>query len=149
MILSAQTIRELGLLEPMLEKFTDSQGNSAGLSYIGYDLTLDQDVTLAPGRFKLASTREHFTMPDDVAAIMHDKSSLARRGLAVQNTVAEPGWRGYLTLELTNHGTGLIALRAGDAICQAIFHRVDRPTAKYVGKYQDQPRGPQAAKVAA
>lgn len=146
MILSAQTIRELRLLEPFQERFKDSQGNTGGISYVGYDLTLDQDMTLAPGAFKLASTRERFTMPDDVVAIMHDKSSLARRGLAVQNTIAEPGWRGFLTLELTNHGEALLKLKAGDAICQAVFHRVDRSSARYTGKYQDQERGPQGAR---
>lgn len=146
MILSAQTIRERYILTPFLEKFRDSQGNSGGISTVGYDLTLDQDVVVHPGQFTLASSAEKFDMPNDVVAIMHDKSSLARRGLAVQNTVAEPGWRGFLTLELTNHGSEIIRLRRGDAVCQAIFHLVDRPAPEYSGKYQDQARGPQGAR---
>lgn len=146
MILSGQSIRERGILSPLLEKFRDSQGNSGGLSTVGYDLTLDQDVTILPGEFMLASTAEKFDMPCDLVAIMHDKSSLARRGLAVQNTVAEPGWRGFLTLELTNHGSETLCLRRGDAVCQAIFHLVDRPAHEYSGKYQDQARGPQGAR---
>ena len=32
--------------------------------------------------------------------IVHDKSTWARRGLVVQNTVIEPGWHGYLTIEV-------------------------------------------------
>ena len=146
-ILSAQSIRRLNLLSPLLEKCYDPNGNSAGLSVCGYDLTLDQDLHISPGEFKLASTAEMFQLPHDIAAIMHDKSSLARRGLAVQNTVAEPGWRGYLTLEITNHGNEYVFLPAGSAICQAIFHVLDEPTTQpYEGKYQNQQRGPQEAR---
>lgn len=148
MILSAQTIRRLGLLSPCLESYRDPNGNSAGLSACGYDLMVDQDVMLRPGQFMLASAAERFNLPPSIVAIIHDKSSLARRGLAVQNTVAEPGWRGFLTLELSNHHTMHdIWLPRGSAICQAIFHLLDEPTElPYSGKYQDQPRGPQAAK---
>ena len=42
-------------------------------------------------------------MPSDVLGQVCDKSTWARRGVAVQNTIIEPGWRGYLTVELTNH----------------------------------------------
>jgi len=112
---------------------------------------IDQDVTIPPGGFALASTMEYFSMPDDVLGIVHDKSTWARRGLAAQNTVIEPGWRGWLTLELTNHlsaDTGsCIVLQAGMPIVQIIFHLVDNPVDKpYDGKYQDQPRGPVPAK---
>lgn len=146
-ILSAQSIREMGILTPCSEPYRDPEGNSAGLSACGYDLTLGEDVKLWPGTFCLASAAEHFSLPHDIVGIIHDKSSLARRGLAVQNTVAEPGWRGYLTLELTNHGQEVIQLRRGSAICQVIFHTLDKVTElPYQGKYQDQPKGPQRAR---
>jgi dCTP deaminase len=146
-VLSAQSIKRAGVLKPCLDAYKDKAGNSAGLGPCGYDLTVDQDVMIWPGRFALASTVERFNLPDDVVAIVHDKSSLARRGLAVQNTVAEPGWRGHLTLELTCHGRDPITLRKGDAVAQAIFHRLDEPTDRpYAGKYQDQERGPQESR---
>jgi dCTP deaminase len=86
-------------------------------------------------------------MPNNVVGIVHDKSSLARQGIAVQNTVAEPGWRGYLTLEITNHYVNKILLLKGDAIAQVVFHFLDEPTELiYDGKYQDQQRGPQEAR---
>jgi len=78
-----------------------------------------------------------------VVGIVHDKSSLARRGLAAQNTVLEPGWRGFLTLELTNHGTKPIRLEAGQPIAQILFHTVTGVVEPYSGKYQDQGQGPQ------
>jgi dCTP deaminase len=94
----------------------------------------------------LASTIEHFDMPNDVMAIVHDKSTWARRGVAVQNTVIEPGWRGWLTLEITMHAWRLLRIRSGTPIAQIVFHRLEAPTERsYQGKYQDQRRGPQPA----
>lgn len=147
-VLSAQTIRRLGLVNPCREAYRDGGGNSAGLSACGYDLTLDQDVLLSPsGNFVLASAAEKLHLPPNVVGIIHDKSSLARIGLAVQNTVAEPGWCGYLTLELSNHSSREIFLCAGSAIAQIMFHFLDEDTTlPYAGKYQNQARGPQEAK---
>lgn len=159
MILSAQSIRERGILTPFSERGV-IRGRSYGLSSCGYDIrvefesgvesvTLDREVYYSRAfDFVLASTMEHFNMPDDVVGIVHDKSSWARQGLTVQNTVIEPGWRGYLTLELAYHGNNKhLVIKRGDPIAQVIFHQLDRPTNQpYVGKYQDQERGPQGVR---
>lgn len=146
MILSGNTIRKLDILRPFIEK-TKIRGMSGGLSHCGYDLRVAEDLILRPGDFRLASTMEQFFMPSNVVGIMHDKSTWARRGIAVQNTVAEPGWRGYLTLEITNHGISQIEIFAGDPICQVLFHYVDEHVTGYEGKYQDQEAGPQQARL--
>lgn len=146
-VLSAQTIRRLGLVSPLREAFRDELGNSGGLGPCGYDITLAFDINMNPGNFRLTSAEEMFEMPNDVMGVVHDKSSLARRGVAVQNTVIEPGWRGHLTLEITNHGAGILAMLRGSAIAQVLFHRLDEPTEMpYRGKYQDQPAGPVEAR---
>lgn len=120
---------------------------SFGLSSCGYDVRVAQDVTIAPGTFELASTFEEFNMPDQLVGIVHDKSTWARKGLAVQNTVIEPGWRGYLTLELTNHSKETLYISEGDPIAQILFHILDKETEQpYTGKYQDQEKGPQEAR---
>ncbi len=94
----------------------------------------------------LASTLEHFDMPTDVLGKVADKSTWARMFLAVQNTIVEPGWRGCLTLELSNHGHREIRLKAGMPIAQIILHQLDQPTEQpYAGKYQDQRAGAVAA----
>lgn len=157
MILSGQTIRALGLLSPCEEPGT-FEGVSHGLGPAGYDLRLvlppdpDSPVPrtiyfIEPGEFLLVAAAEHFTMPNDLVGVVHDKSSWARRGLTVQNTVIEPGWRGYLTLELVNHGPVQLPLIEGQGIAQVLFHRTDAPVLwPYDGKYQDQDYGPQAAR---
>jgi dCTP deaminase len=153
MILSAQTIRRRCILSSFCER-ASFMGTSYGLSPSGYDLrlVLPDDVSshiLAPGEFILAAAVEHFRMPTDLLGIVHDKSTWARRGLSVFNTVIEPGWRGYLTLELVNHGSEALVLHAGQGIAQVVFHTLDVPTDEpypETGKYMDQAYGPVAAR---
>jgi dCTP deaminase len=98
--------------------------------------------------FQLASTVEEFDMPETLMAIVHDKSTWARKGLAVQNTVIEPGWRGFLTLELTNHSNKVILVTKGTPIAQIVFHQLVEATEQpYEGRYQDQASGPQPARL--
>jgi dCTP deaminase len=148
-VLSAQTIRRLRLLSPLREAFRDSLGNSGGLGPCGYDITLFDAVNLNPYGFALVGAAEHFTMPDNVVGRVCDKSSLARRAVAVQNTVIEPGWSGFLTLEVTNHGAGILVMPPGAAIAQVIFEFLDEPTElPYRGKYPNQQQGPQGPREA-
>lgn len=149
MIASAQTLLRLQPIIPM-HKRTISLGMTFGLGPAGYDIRLDQDINLLAGQFKLASAMEYFQMPDILMGIVHDKSSLARRGLSVFNTVIEPGWRGYLTLELKNQNPHKdIWLPKGSPIAQVVFNILDEPTTMpYNGRYQDQEAGPQKAREA-
>lgn len=144
----AQTIRKLRPIEPFCER-TVHNGMTYGLGPAGYDVRIAETLILLPGKFMLASTIERFDMPNDVLAVVHDKSSWARRGLTVQNTIIEPGWRGFLTLELTNHSDSVIYIDEGSPIAQIIFHRLEEPTEiPYQGRYQDQEAGPQPARYA-
>ena len=148
MILSGQSIRERKIFTPFFERSGD-KGLSYGLGPAGYDVRVRGDIILCsgtPGRFMLASTIEHFAVPDDVLGVVHDKSTWARLGLTVKNTVIEPGWRGYLTLELSNDSDVSIHVREGSPIAQIVFHLLDRPAERpYAGKYQDQKAGVQEA----
>jgi hypothetical protein len=96
-ILPAQEIRKLRPLDPFVERKI-AFGTTYGLGPSVYDVRIAETIWLWPGRFLLASTIEHFDMPNDVMAIVHDKSTWARRGVAFQNKVIEPGWRGCLHL---------------------------------------------------
>lgn len=142
-VLSAQTIRKLCLTDaPMITPFAERTvrtGMTYGLSTCGYDIRIKQDTVLFADAFLLGSSMEEFNLPTNVMAVVHDKSSLARRGLSVFNTVLEPGWKGFLTLELKNQGLERIVLRAGSPIAQIIFRLLDEPTEQpYEGKYQHQ-----------
>ena len=110
MILSAQSIEkecsysfQPPLLDPFVNKKTLQNGKSYGLSSAGYDIRSDTRLVLEPGDFKLGVSMERFSMPPYLMAFVKDKSSWARRGISVFNTVIEPSWCGYLTLEIVNH----------------------------------------------
>jgi len=144
-------------IDPFYSSKEIFRGMSFGLSSAGYDVRIDlnndqevwkdQDqpndpefIKLEPGKFTLAVIKEYLKLPDDLIAFVHDKSTLARMGIAVQNTVIEPGWYGYLTIELTNHSNQTVRLYNGQPIAQIIFQKLSNPTNKpYKGKYQDQP----------
>jgi dCTP deaminase len=146
MILPAQAIRKIKPVSPFCER-TRYNGMTFGLGPAGYDVRIAERVVVGV-KMVLASTLERFDMPNDVLGQVCDKSTWARRGVAVQNTIIEPGWRGYLTLELTNQSGGLIEIQASDPIAQIIFFRLEAPTAlPYSGKYQDQQSGPQPARA--
>lgn len=154
-VLSSQSIRKRGIFTPFNER-TIHKGMTFGLGPAGYDVRIAETVELGVQRTSigtysapkaaLASTVEHFNMPDDCVAYVKDKSTWARRFVLVQNTIIEPGWRGFLTLEITYDGDDGIVIEAGSPIAQIIFHKLDEPTEQpYSGKYQDQASGPQHA----
>lgn len=153
MIIPAQNIRRLcnpegpeyppAMVAPFNERTVHDGGMTFGLSPAGYDVRIAEEVHLTNGLFALASTIEKFDIPNDVLAYVKDKSSWARKGVALQNTVIEPGWCGFLTLEITMHAMGHIMIPEGSPIAQIVFHRLEQPTEQpYRGKYQNQRRGP-------
>lgn len=145
MITNGQTLFDCRPVTPMLGNKFRAHGVSYGLAEAGYDIRIKQDVLLHPfRRFQIASTVERFQMPYHLVGIVHDKSTWARRGLSVFNTVIEPGWAGWLTLELVYHGWRPLRIPAGAGIAQVIFHET-REAASYKGKYQNQADRPVAA----
>ncbi len=143
MILPAQWIRMYKPIKPFCER-TKEFGMSYGLSAAGYDIRIAEDIYLNKGDFVLASSLEEFNMPNNLLAYVKDKSTWARQGIAVQNTVIEPGWKGYLTLEITNHSKLPITFKQGMPIAQIVFHELKEPTEQpYDGKYQNQSAGAQ------
>lgn len=146
MICNGKTLYDRRPVAPMMATKLREHGVSYGLAEAGYDIRIKQNIFLHPfSRFSLASTIERFDMPNDLVGIVHDKSTWARRGLSVFNTVIEPGWKGFLTLELVHHGWKPLLIPAGAGIAQVIFHRLEAPASYGSGKYQnqeDRPVGP-------
>ena len=95
----------------------------------------------------LASTMERFAIPHNVCGSVLDKSSFARVFVSAFNTHLDPGWDGFLTVELVNLGDTVVEYKQGDPVCQIKFEWLDEPTdLPYVGrKYSDQPARPVAA----
>lgn len=141
-----KTLCQQGMIAPWVDR-TVVFGMSYGLGPCSYDVRISQDILMWPGRFSLASTIEWFDIPDDVCGRVADKSTWARRGLAAQTTLIDPGFCGGLTLELNNHSWLPIRLKKGMPIVQIVFDRLSSPTEKpYKGKYSFQAMYPQGAR---
>ena len=146
---------------PIVSMITEKvrfKGTSFGLTEAGYDIRIDQDVSFGnnqifvngelkgSGIFTLASAMEEFQMPKNLVGGVKDKSTWARQGLSVFNTVIEPGWNGFLTLELVYHGVEHLHIKRGQGIAQVLFGLVTDESDYGNGKYQNQEAGPQAAR---
>jgi dCTP deaminase len=111
------------------------------------DMAPDEPFILHPGEFVLGQTVEWVEIPDDLVARLEGKSSLGRLGLLIHSTAGyvDPGWRGTLTLELSNVANLPITLYPGMKIGQISFFRLSTPAETPYGsagnKYQGQ-RGP-------
>jgi dCTP deaminase len=160
MIMNGASLLVATPIKNMLPGKVRLHGVSHGLGEAGYDIRIKQAIDFrvpdtmparvtvdgihVGQRFCIASAIEEFQMPDYLVGIVHDKSTWARRGLSVFNTVIEPGWRGFLTLELVYHGSEPLFIPAGAGIAQVIFHRLVEHVS-YEGKYQNQADKPVGA----
>jgi dCTP deaminase len=112
----------------------------------------DEPFILHPGEFVLGSTLERVALPDDLVARLEGKSSLGRLGLLIHSTAGyvDPGWDGYLTLELSNVANLPITIYPGMKIGQISFFQLttaaDTPYGGAGSKYQGQ-RGPTASRI--
>lgn len=131
---------------------------SRGLSYAGYDLRLhnlqvlskdglkilDYDFgreafILPPHSFALGETVEILNIPEHATGFVVNKSSYVRLGVSMPYTILEPGWRGSVTLEITNQTDTPQYLYKNQGIGQLIIQELkSEPIRAYEGKYQFQ-----------
>lgn len=99
--------------------------------------SLGEPVTLHPHMFMLASTLEYISLPSGVSALISTRSSYARLGtLSVTAPLVHPGFKGCLTLELTNLGDAAVRLTPGLRIAQLTVSRVPPGITRVSRKYQ-------------
>ena len=106
----------------------------------------DEPFILHPGEFVLGQTLEWVELPNDLVSRIEGKSSMGRLGLLIHSTAGyvDPGWKGNLTLELSNVANLPIALYFGMKIGQisflALTSAVERPygSPELGSKYQGQ-----------
>lgn len=106
-----------------------------------YHVEDEESVTIPPNSFVLGYSVGKFNMPENVMGICLGKSTYARCGIIVNMTPIEPGWRGHLTIEISNTTPLPAKVYSNEGIAQAIFFRGKEPHANYddkKGKYQDQ-----------
>ena len=95
----------------------------------------DEPFVIHPGEFVLGRTLERVELPDDIVARIEGKSSIGRLGLIVHATAGfvDPGFKGTLTLEITNFNSVPIVLRTGLPIAQLSMMALDAPAERPYG----------------
>lgn len=163
--------KEHGMIEPFVEASVRKDVVSYGVSSYGYDIRVSNEFKIftnvnsaivdpknfvsdsfvdfvgdvciiPPNSFVLSRTVEYFRIPREVLAICLGKSTYARCGIAVTITPLEPGWFGYLTLEISNLTPLPAKVYANEGIAQLLFLGGDGECevsyADKKGKYQGQ-----------
>ena len=112
------------------------------------------EFILHPGEFALGSTYEWVEIPDDLVAKVEGRSSLGRLAVIVHATAGfiDPGFKGTITLELSNLGRVPVALKPKMRVSQIALAQMTSPAERPYGeargsKYQGQ-RGPVASRIA-
>jgi dCTP deaminase len=159
------------MIEPFTEKQISKGKISYGLSSYGYDIRVADEFKIftnvnssvvdpknfdpasfvnfkgdmciiPPNSFALARSVEHMRIPRDVLCVCVGKSTYARCGIIVNVTPLEPGWEGYITLEISNTTTLPARIYAHEGLVQVLFFQSDEACettyADRSGKYQGQ-----------
>jgi dCTP deaminase len=102
-----------------------------------YDLRAAGDMLLPRGTCTLFPTLEWVELPMDLAGTLRCRSSFGRRGVLLGAGFVDPGFRGQLTLCLTNLGSDDLIVQKNDRVVQMILHEVREGNQSYSGRYQD------------
>lgn len=104
-----------------------------------------EPYVIQPREFVLASLLEWVELSDDLSARIDGRSSLGRLGLIIHSTAGhiDAGFKGSITMELTNIGSMPILLYPKMRICQLVFEELSSPaerpyTLKPGAKYHSQ-----------
>lgn len=95
---------------------------------------------LSGGDYVLGVTAECVSLSPEYGCELVGKSSLGRLGISVHITAGwiDPGFKGFITLEIVNFNRAPVALWPGMPIGTLRFTKLDSPsTAPYRGKYAD------------
>lgn len=143
------------MIEPFVDRNVGKgEAVSFGLSSYGYDLRVSDEfkifhnahnpiidpknistksfvdfkgdvAIIPPNSFALAKSVEYFRIPTNVLAICVGKSTYARCGIITNVTPFEPGWEGYVTLEISNTTPLPAKIYANEGLCQVLFLESD------------------------
>ena len=163
--------QEHGMIEPFVEKQQREGVISYGVSSYGYDMRVadefriftnvystvvdpkdfnprsliefqGDECIIPPNSFALARSVEYFRIPRNVLCITVGKSTYARTGIVTNITPFEPGWEGFVTLEISNTTPLPAKVYANEGISQLLFFEADDECevsyADRAGKYQGQ-----------
>ena len=98
-------------------------------------------ILVMPGELVHGITEEKITLPNDLAAFIEGRSSLARVGLLahLSSGFIHPGTSNRTVLEIANISPVPLAIRPGLMVCQLVLIEV-KGKSRYRGRFADQLR---------
>lgn len=99
------------------------------------------ECIIPPNSFALARSVEYFRIPRNMICLCLGKSTYARCGIITNFTPFEPGWEGFVTIEISNTTPLPAKIYANEGIAQVLFFEGEAPEVSYAdrgGKYQAQ-----------
>ncbi len=98
-------------------------------------------ILVKPGELILGITNERITLPENLAALIEGRSSLARLGLLthLSSGFIHPGTSNHTVLEIANMSPIPLSIKPGIKICQVILIEV-KGRGKYRGRFAGQLR---------
>ena len=167
-----EMVKKHRMIDPFVSQQTGKGVISYGLSSYGYDLRVAHEFQIftnvhstivdpkdfkeeammiphegdsciiPPNSFALARSVEYFRIPRSVLTITVGKSTYARCGIITNVTPFEPGWEGFVTLEISNTTPLPAKIYANEGLAQVLFLEADEECdvsyADRQGKYQKQ-----------
>lgn len=104
-------------------------------------------VELEPGQYfevlvgegVIASTLERITLPNDLVGHLYPRSSVNRRGLAVDlSGIVDAGYQGNLIIPVHNNSLSrVVRIYPGERFCQLTFTRLTGPATPRASRYQN------------
>ena len=99
----------------------------------------DLPALLRPAQSYLFAVEQRIVVPDNLMGLICLRSTLARLSLTAPPTIADPGFRGFLTMELTNASPNYIRIHPSMFLWDMVM--VPSLESVYTGRYQDQGPG--------
>lgn len=116
------TLRQARMALLKVDEETQKAAQLTATRYVPFG----KEYFLHPNSFVLSSTLEWIRIPRNLSAYVIGRSSWGRRGLVIATaTGVHPGFKGCLTLELSNVGEIPIAIKPGMTICQLFVHKLE------------------------
>jgi deoxycytidine triphosphate deaminase len=102
------------------------QFDEAMLKTASYSFTLSEELTLEPGQFAKAMTKEKLTLSPGVACLLSTRRSIAEQGVDALQTdyYCEPDTDNTIVLFLKNHGPAAVTVPLGTPVVKGIFFEV-------------------------
>jgi dCTP deaminase len=112
------------------------------------ELEEGQYFELLPGEHVTVSSLESIKVPQEIMAVLYPRSSVSRRGLAVDLTgIIDAGYEGQLMIPVRNNTSSqVIRVYPGERFCQVVFEELGATADKHISRYHKRDIAEGAAK---